>query len=128
MGDAWKDWERAIAAEARIRGLPWERRLRGGDHADMLDIDGPLPDGWLIGGKAIGRTVDMGDRMSSAMAQCDRAMTHLAARYGESLASGVIPVQVIKRQGKPAGRAYAVMEYRYLLDLVVERRKWRGNQ
>ena len=122
MSDAWKVWERAIAAEARKHGLPWERRLRTGDNSDMLDIDGPLPDGWLIGGKAVSRRGNLADRMSGAMEQCERALANLEQKYpGKS--ADVIPVQIVQRQGYQPARAYAVMEYRHLLRLVLMRRE-----
>ena len=123
MSEAWKEWERDIAREARKYGLPWERRLRGGDPDDMLDIDGPLPDGWLIGGKHLTRTGNLSDRMSAAMLQCDRAMVNLAKRY-PGHHSGVVPVQIIKRQGYTVDKAYAVMQYDRFLGLVLARREW----
>lgn len=127
MSEAWKAWERAIAAEAKLRGLPWERRLRLGDDHDMLDIDGSSYDGWLVGGKAISRKGNLADRLSEAMNQCQRAVANFQEKY-PGQADDIIPVQIVQRQGHGIAGAYAVMEYRYLLDLVVERRKWRANQ
>lgn len=114
VSETWKAWERRIAAEARAHGLSWERRLRGGDHDDLLDIDGPLPMGLLIGGKALSRTGNLADRLSDSMLQCDRAMVNLSKLY-PALVDDVVPFQIVQRQGFTVGDAYAVTKYRHIL-------------
>jgi len=128
--DAWKDWERKIVAHAQERNLPWERRLRLGDNHDLLDVDGCLPGGWLIGAKSISRGTTFGKKISGAMDQCDQALLNLArpaVRDGNGRliidSGGIIPVQVMQRSGFPVGKAYAVLQYDYLLDLAVERQE-----
>ena len=126
---AGANWERRGVALAVERGLPWTRRLRLGEQGDLLDVDGCLPAGWLVGFKGIRRGVLMGDRMSDAMNQCDRAMAALAALYPGGDADGrpvadVIPVQVLQRAGYGTARAYTVMEYGRFLDLVTMRQEW----
>lgn len=130
MSEAWKVWERRIVAHAQERDLPWERRLRLGDNHDLLDVDGCLPMGWLIGAKSISRGVTFGAKISEAMDQCDRALLNIgrpARREGRRVlvdSGGIIPVQVMQRAGYPVGKAYAVTEYDYLLDLAVQRQEW----
>jgi hypothetical protein len=135
MSDSWKDWERKVAAQARRRGLPWERRLRLGDNHDLLDMDGCLPGGWLVGCKGISRGVTFGLKISAAMDQCDRALVNLARPavkdgHGHLVvdSGGIVPVQVMQRSGYPVGKAYVVTEYDYFLDLAVEREKWKMSQ
>lgn len=131
MSESWKVWERTVAAHAQERGLPWDRRLRLGDNHDLLDLDGCLPMGWLVGAKSIKRGVPFGQKISDAMDQCDRALINIgrpASRDGQGRvhveAGGIIPVQVMQRSGYPAGKAYVVLEYDYFLDLAVMRREW----
>lgn len=131
MSEAWKVWERSIAQHAQARGLPWERRLRLGDNHDLLDLDGCLPGGWLIGAKSIRRGVAFGQKISEAMDQCDRALVNIGRphqRNGHGYvlvdSGGIIPVQVMQRSGYPVGKAYAVTEYDYFLDLAVMRQEW----
>lgn len=113
-------WERRVVDHARERGLPWERApLRGS--ADLLDVQGPQYEGWLVGCKAISRRGNLQDRMSDAMNQARAAVENLP----EGWRDGVVAVQVLQRQGFPVGRAYVVMEYDEFLGLVEERRKWR---
>lgn len=116
-------WERRVVDHAQQRGLPWERApLRG--TADLLDVQGCLPDGWLIGCKAISRLGNLQDRMSSAMNEA-RAARERLPRISPGLEDGVIPVQVIQRQGYPVGRAYVVLEYDEFLALALERQQFR---
>lgn len=116
-------WERRVVDHAQAAGLAWERApLRG--TADLLDVQGCLPDGWLVGCKAISRRGNLADRMSAGMEEARAARARLP-RIFPGLEDGVVPVQVMQRQGYPVGRAYVVMEYDPFLDLVAERRKWR---
>ena len=115
-------WERRVADHAAAAGLPWDRApLRGS--SDLLDIVGCLPDGWLIGCKAISRRGNLADRMSKAMDEGRAALAN-AARLYPGRTSDVIPVQIVQRQGFATGRAYAVMEYDEFLRLVQMRHKW----
>lgn len=130
-GDGWKVWERTVVAKAQEVGLPWERRLRLGDNHDLLDVDGCLPQGWLIGCKSIRRGVSFGQKISEAMDQCDQALINIGHRHirnggGKTIveSAGIIPVQVMQRSGYPPGKAYVVTEYDYFLDLAVRRQKW----
>jgi hypothetical protein len=130
-GESWKAWERTIVARAQDRGLPWERRLRLGDNHDLLDVDGCLPGGWLVGAKSIRRGVQFGHHISAAMDQCDRALLNIgrpARRDGNGRlrvdSGGIIPVQVMQRSGFPAEKAYVVTEFGYFLDLAVMRQDW----
>ncbi len=117
-------WERRVVDHAQERGLPWERApLRG--TADLLDVQGCLPDGWLVGCKAISRRGNLADRLSAAMNEA-RAARERLPKYFPSAADGVIPVQVVQRQGYPVGRAYVVMEYDDFLSIVKFRRYWSG--
>jgi hypothetical protein len=133
MSEAWKAWERTIVSLAQDHGLPWERRLRLGDNHDLLDVDGCLPGGWLVGAKSIRRGVSLsGGKLNDAMHQSDRALLNLARPAlkdgkGRLLINcgGIIPVQVIQRSGYPASKAYAVTEYGYFLELAAERQEWR---
>ena len=119
-------WERRVVDHAQAAGLPWERApLRG--TADLLDVQGCLPDGWLVGCKAISRKGNLSDRMSRAMNEARDALLRVSERW-PAMAHGVIPVQVVQRQGMSTGRAYVVMVYDDYLTLVLERRKWQANQ
>lgn len=119
-------WERRVVDHAQAAGLPWERApLRGTQ--DLLDVQGCLPDGWLVGCKAISRKGNLADRMSRAMNEADAARLRAADKY-PGLAVDVIPVQVVQRQGKPVGTAYVVLGYDEFLALVLERRKWMANR
>src|SRR5260370_32431931 len=67
-------WERVVADYARdIYALPWDRApLRG--TRDLLDIQGCLPAGFLVGCKGIRRGSSVGAKIRQAMCQCDRAL------------------------------------------------------
>lgn len=117
-------YERRVADYAAGKPwlLPWDRApLRG--TADLLDISGSLPDGWLVGCKAITRRGNLADRLSGAMEQNRAAMANLERMY-PGRASGVVPVQIVQRQGYPVGRSYAVMEFDQFLSVVLMRREW----
>lgn len=123
MSEPWKDFERRTAAHARDAGFTaWERRLRGGSHQDLLDLDGCLPDGWLVGCKSVRRGVTVGTRLSQAMDQCHAAMHNL--QHYRINPEGVIPVQVLQRPGRGIGQAYVVTEYDWFLELALQRRRW----
>lgn len=133
MSDAWKDYERAVADYAAARGLPWERRLMAGRRDDLLDLDGTLPMGWLVGCKHMARATgqERTGRFAEAMAQCHRAMDVLAKRPGAE--DGVIPVQVMQRKSEPGrrrtiGASYVVTELDWFLDLVELRAKLEAGQ
>jgi hypothetical protein len=134
-GRAGPNWERVVADYARdVWGLPWERApLRG--NRDLLDIQGCLPAGFLVGCKSIRRGSSFGVKISEAMDQCDRALVNLgrpAGRDGNGRlhvdSGGIVPVQVMQRSGYPAGKSYVVTELDYFLDLAVRRSKWRGDE
>ena len=119
-------WERRVVDHAKAAGLPWERApLRG--TADLLDVQGCLPDGWLIGCKAISRRGNLADRLSAGMNEGRAAVERLPRLFGQP-ADGVIPVQIVQRQGFPVGRAYVVMEYDEFLGLVTARREWKASK
>lgn len=131
MSESWKVWERTVVAAAQDRGLAWDRRLRLGAHDDLLDVDGCLREGWLVGAKSIRRGVSFGAKISEAMDQCDRALINIGRPHrqdgrGRVLvdSGGIIPVQVMQRSGYPPEKAYVVTEYGYFLDLAVARRDW----
>lgn len=118
-------WERIVADYAARRGFPWDRApLRG--TRDLLDIQGCVLDGWLIGCKSLQRGKTLGIRLSEAMNEAQKAKRNLngllPARRG--LAADVIPVQVLQRTGHLPGRAYVVMEYDDFLRLAEMRRDW----
>lgn len=128
-------WERIVADYARdVYGLPWDRApLRG--TRDLLDLQGCLPAGFLVGCKGIRRGTSFGLKISEAMDQCDRALINLgrpAGRSGQGHVlvdcGGIVPVQVMQRSGYPAGKAYVVTELDYFLDLAVRRQKWRDDE
>jgi hypothetical protein len=133
-GQAGPRWERTVADYARdAYGLPWDRApLRGS--RDLLDIQGCLPAGFLVGCKAIRRGTSFGQKISEAMDQCDRALINLgrpgmrrgALTFVDS--GGIVPVQVMQRSGYPPGKAYVVTELDYFLDLAVRRQKWRDDE
>jgi len=113
-------WERRVADYAHARGFPWDRApLRGS--RDLLDIQGCLPDGWLIGTKNLSPET-LQARLSSAMDQCRRAKANLTALAG--LCQDVIPVQVVQRRNHRTGRAYVVLEFDDFLRLAEMRRDW----
>jgi len=135
-GQAGSRWERIVADYARDQfGLPWDRApLRG--TRDLLDIQGCLPAGFLVGCKAIRRGTVFGQKISEAMDQCDRALVNLGYQahkdgQGHLLVvnhGGIVPVQVMQRSGYPPGKAYVVTELDYFLDLAVRRQKWRDDE
>ena len=134
-GQAGPRWERTVADYARDAwGLPWDRApLRG--TRDLLDIQGCLPAGFLVGCKAIRRGTSFGQKISEAMDQCDRALVNLGRvstkdAHGHLVVAseGVVPVQVMQRSGYPPGKAYVVTELDYFLDLAVRRQKWRDDE
>ncbi len=131
--EAWKRWERTVVAQAQAYGLPWERRLRLGDNHDLLDLDGCLPGGWLVGCKSVMRKggASRQMKMSEAMDQCDRALINIgrpSQRDGNGRlvieCGGIVPVQVLQRSGYPPGKSYVVTELDYFLRLAVDRQKW----
>ncbi|HEY6275769.1 MAG TPA: hypothetical protein VIX86_05515 [Streptosporangiaceae bacterium] len=119
MSEGWKDWERRVAQHARDKGLPWDRRLRLGDNHDLLDIDGCLPMGHLVGCKSVRRGSSVGARLFDGMDQAQRAKKNAHTMYGVQ-ADELIGWQILQRTGYPAGRAYAVTEYDDMLALVLE--------
>ena len=134
-GRAGPTWERTVADYAVGRyGLPWDRApLRG--TRDLLDLQGCLPAGFLVGCKAIRRGVQFGAKISEAMDQCDRALVNIgrpSSRDGNGRllvdCGGIVPVQVMQRSGYPPGKAYVVTELDYFLDLAVRRQKWRDDE
>jgi hypothetical protein len=134
-GQAGPRWERTVADYARDAwGLPWDRApLRGS--RDLLDIQGCLPGGFLVGCKAIRRGTSFGQKISEAMDQCDRALVNLgrpgtrnAHGHLVVMSGGVVPVQVMQRSGYHPGKAYVVTELDYFLDLAVRRQKWRDDE
>lgn len=133
-GQAGPRWERTVADYARDTwGLPWDRApLRGS--RDLLDIQGCLPAGFLVGCKAIRRGTAFGAKISEAMDQCDRALVNLGrpvtvtGRGRVIDCGGIVPVQVMQRSGYPPGKAYVVTELDYFLDLAVRRQKWRDDE
>lgn len=136
-GRAGPTWERLVADYAQeVWDLPWERApLRGS--RDLLDIQGCLPTGFLVGCKAITRkgAASFGAKISEAMDQCDRALLNLghpSERDGNGrvrvASQGIIPVQVMQRSGYPPGKSYVVTELDYFLDLAARRQKWRDDE
>ena len=133
-GRAGATWERIVADYAVSKGLDWDRApLRGA--RDLLDLQGTLPAGFLVGCKAIKRGTAFGQKISEAMDQCDRALLNLghpSTRDGQGKihveSAGIVPVQVMQRSGYPAGKAYVVTELDYFLDLAVRRQKWRDDE
>jgi hypothetical protein len=119
---AGRAWERTVVDHANAAGFStWERApLRGA--RDLLDIQGTLPDGLLIGTKALSRTASEAQKLAPAMDQCHRAMANLALKVPAAIdIDDVIPWQILQRAGKPVGQAYAVTEYDYFLKLAAER-------
>jgi len=113
--------------------LPWDRApLRGS--RDLLDIQGCLPAGFLVGCKAIRRGTSFGQKISEAMDQCDRALVNLGKEYTKMngrlyvISAGIVPAPVMQRSGYPPGKAYVVTELDYFLDLAVRRQKWRDDE
>jgi hypothetical protein len=134
-GRAGPNWERIVADYAsQVYGLPWDRApLRG--TRDLLDLQGCLTAGFLVGCKAIRRGSAFGAKISEAMDQCDRALINLgrpADKDGNGRlhvdSGGIVPVQVMQRSGYPTGKAYVVTELDYFLDLAVRRLKWRDDE
>ena len=126
-------WERIVADYCADAGLPWDRApLRG--NRDLLDLQGTLPAGFLVGCKGIRRGTTFGEKINEAMNQCDRALINLKHPYtrnGNGLlivaSNGIVPVQVMQRSGYPAGKAYVVTQLDYFLDLALERAKGRDD-
>jgi hypothetical protein len=123
---AGREWESQVVAAGQAAGLPWDRGpLRG--RRDLLDVTGCLPGGWLVGAKSANRGQSAAVKMFDAMDQCERAMAFLEE---DGKAEGVIPWQIIKRPGADVGQAYAVTEFRWMLELcqmrqgAIERREW----
>jgi len=115
-------WERRVADYAHARGFPWDRApLRGS--RDLLDIQGCLPDGWLIGTKNLSPET-LQARLSDAMNQCRRAVDNLLVLYPPPMQQDVIPVQVVQRRNHRTGRAYVVLEFDDFLRLAEMRRDW----
>jgi hypothetical protein len=113
-------------AEGQAAGLPWDKGpLRG--RRDLLDVTGCLPGGWLVGAKSANRGQSAAVKLFDAMDQCERAMAFLAE---DGKDEGVVPWQIIKRPGAEPARAYAVTEFRWMLELAQlrqsaqERRAW----
>jgi hypothetical protein len=125
--------ERKVVEAATADGLDWDRgALRG--TADLLDIQGGLRDGWLIGVKALTRkskaddekrTANLANRMSEGAAQCKRAMVNLR-KLRADFADGVYPLQIVQKQGRPVLDWYAVFDVRAYFDLVHELRELRA--
>jgi hypothetical protein len=126
-GRAGPNYERNIVTYInRETGLDWERMPAQGNR-DLLDLQGPLAAGWLVGCKAIQRATTQDVRMWKAMDQCQRAMVNLEHKWGRTPV-GVIPVQILQRpaskrpDGADAaggyGRSYVVTELDWWLDLV----------
>ena len=134
-------WERRVADHCAAAGLPWDRAILRGAH-DLLDLTGTIPAGFLIGCKGIRRGTEFGQKISEAMDQCDRALLNLnhylpgpprqftQDGHGHMIveSNGIIPVQIMQRSGYPTGKAYAVTQLDYLLDLAVRRQKWRDDE
>lgn len=139
-GRAGSDYERVVADYAADRGLPWERApLRGS--RDLLDLQGTIPSGFLVGCKAKRRGTEFGTKISEAMDQCDRALINLnhylpelreVTKDGHGhlivASAGIIPVQVMQRTGFPVGKHYVVTQLDYFLDLAIRRQKWRDSE
>jgi hypothetical protein len=110
-------WERRVVDFAAGMGLPWDRApLRG--TADLLDVQGCVPMGWLVGAKAKRMGSDPGDRLSEAMNEARTAWERLGRP------SEVVPVQVVQRPRYGVSRAFTVMEYADFLWLVLQRQEW----
>lgn len=109
---AGREWEKSILIPARAAGFrAWDvAPLRG--RRDLLDITGTLPDGLLIGAKAVQRGVPMSSKLWAAMDQCDRALLNVPRNYDPA---AILPVQVLQRSGADVGAAYAVTEWDWLL-------------
>lgn len=123
MSEPWKEYERSVVRYGQEKGFPaWERRLRGGSKHDLLDLDGTIPDGWMIGCKSVHRGVTIGRRLSEAMDQCHRAID--ALDHYRISPEGIIPVQILQRPGSPIGAHYVVTEFDWFLQLAIQRQKW----
>ncbi len=113
-------FEVVCVTRAQERGLPWDRApLRG--TADLLDMQGCQPAGFLVGCKAITRPAHPDGKLGPAMKEARAA----ANRWEKMTGSPIIPVQIIQRatqrsQPRNPGQAYAVMEYDDFLTLVLE--------
>lgn len=118
---AGRAWEKTIVTMGQEAGFDgWDLApLRGS--RDLLDVNGCVPDGWLIGGKAVARGVSAAEKLSAAMDQAERALHNLQRRSGVS--DDVIPFQILQRPGATPQRAYAVTEYQWFLKLATMRRK-----
>lgn len=107
------DFERRVADHAAARGLAWDRApLRGS--RDLLDIEGCLPMGWLVGCKSLSRGVPVAKRLSEAMTELPGKLENAAQIVGRERAAEVIPVQVVQQTGKNIGQSFTVTELRYL--------------
>ena len=127
-------WERIVADWFMANGLPWDRApLRG--PRDLLDLQGTLPAGFLVGCKGIRRGVAFGQKISEAMDQCDRALINLghpSDRNGHGHviveSNGIVPVQIMQRSGYPVAKSYTVLQTGHFLDLALRRQKWRDDE
>jgi hypothetical protein len=116
---AGRAWENMIVAHARSYGLPWDRApLRG--RRDLLDVTGCLPGGWMVGAKSSNRGQSAAVKIADAMDQCRRSMAVLEEKEESD---GVIPFQIIRRPNAEIGRAYAVTEYEWFLQLCLLRQQ-----
>lgn len=123
-------WERTVADYCNDPyGFPWDKAPPRG-RRDRLDITGCLDYGWLIGCKAIHKGISFGTRISEAMAQCDAALVNVGRPaqpdpQGRGFlvvdAGRIVPFQVMQRSGYPVGKAYAVTQLDYILNLARER-------
>ena len=118
---AGREWENKVTDYAAGHGYDWQRPRRRG-RRDLLDIQGCLEDGWLIGCKSVQRGVTMNRKLWASMDQAHRAMGYLPRNVD---AEQVIPLQVIQRPGASVGAAYVVTEYDWFLRLADMRRDWK---
>lgn len=115
------DFERRVADYAAAAGLSWDRAPARGSR-DLLDIEGALPMGWMVGCKSLARGVPIARRIGEAIAELpgklDNAARHLehtaALGTGIRVVDEVIPVQVMQQTGKRIGQSFVVTELRYL--------------
>lgn len=124
---AGRAWEKAVADYANEHGYKWDLApLRG--RRDLLDLTGTLTDGYLVGAKGVQKGVSAAERLAESMDQARRAMDNLpgairALGFRELVIDDVVPWQVIQRPGAPTGRAYAVTELGFMLQLRSRRER-----